>query len=150
MRKANCGFIGAAPAKVLLSYHGPAIRVDIGFDPDYVLNQTARPKTQKTGIDALIDTGARECCIDSELARELSLPIIDRRFVSGVSGQIEVDFHLAQIYVPALKFTLGGRFAGLPLIASGISHSVVAGRSFLEYFKFNYDGAVGDAELIDP
>jgi hypothetical protein len=150
MRKANCGFLGAAPAQVLLSYHGPAIRVDIGFDSEYVPNQTRPPRAQKTGIEALVDTGARECCIDSELARELDLPVIDRRFVSGVSGQIEVDFHLAQIYVPALKFTLRGRFAGLPLLASGISHPVVAGRSFLAYFKLNYDGPLGDAELIDP
>jgi hypothetical protein len=65
-----------------------------------------------------------------------------------VSGRIEVDYHLAQIHVPALKFVLKGRFAGVPMLSSGLTHPIVVGRSFLSYVRMIYDGPTGDVELI--
>ena len=151
MPKASCGFLGAAPAQILLAYHGPVLKVDVGFDPSYKPAGGMPPKKQRTGLEALVDTGARESCIDSDLARELQLPVFDRRNVSGVSGSIEVDYHLAQIHVPSLKFVLRGRFAGVPLLSSGFAQRVVVGRSFLSYVRMAYDGPTGDVELIrDP
>lgn len=35
---------------------------------------------------ALIDTGARDCYVDVDLARELQLRKVDRHAVTGVSG----------------------------------------------------------------
>lgn len=115
MRSANCGFDDAPQGPKLLVHYGPEILVDIGFDQDYRRDTNRPPKRQLDSVQALIDTGARESCIDSALAAELQLPIFDRRPISGVLGSHEVGFHLAQIHVPALKFTLYGRFAGVPL-----------------------------------
>ena len=52
-----------------------------------------------------VDTGAGESCIDSTLADELRLPVLDRVSISGVHGKQELNLRLAQIYVPSLQFT---------------------------------------------
>jgi len=151
MPKVSCGFLGASPAPILLAYHGPVIKVDVGFDQKYRPSEGKPPRHQRKGLEALIDTGAGESCIDSDLARELALPTFDRQSVSGVSGRIEVDYHLAQVHIPSLRFVLRGRFAGVPLLSSGLTHPIVLGRSFLKYVRMIYDGPTGDVELIrDP
>ena len=43
---------------------------------------------------ALVDTGATESCIDSELAFMLNLPVVDRQKVAGSHGADTVDVHL--------------------------------------------------------
>ncbi len=58
-----------------------------------------------------------------------------------------MDFYLAQIYIPSLKFTQRGIFAGVPLIASGFRHEALVGRSFLSYVKMQYDGGSGLVEI---
>ena len=68
-----------------------------------------------SNADALVDTGASESCIDSLLATELGLPVVDRRSVSGTHGAHPVNVHLAQVYVPTLDFTIFGTFAGVHL-----------------------------------
>jgi predicted aspartyl protease len=130
-----------------LEYHGPEIWVDIGFDPDYKPDKNAPPVPTISRVKALVDTGARQSCIDSSLASELGLPVFDRRRVSGVNGVIEVDFHLAQVHVPSLRFTLQGAFAGVPLIASGFRQRALVGRSFLSYVKMAYDGQTGEVVI---
>jgi predicted aspartyl protease len=132
----------------LLVTHGPTLFVDIGFDPSY--NPTApmgRPLLSETKLWALVDTGATESCIDSDLATKLQLPIVDRRHVGGVSGLREVNMHLAHIHIPALSFTLYGAFAGVDLIAGGQLHYALIGRTFLRHFKMTYDGLTGDVTI---
>lgn len=148
MLSVNCGYQDAPQGQALLSYHGPVIWVDIGFDPNYKKNKNAPPVPTVSRVHALIDTGARESCIDCELARELKLPVHNRRPVAGVIGALEVDFHLAQIHVSSLRFTLSGSFAGVPLVANGFKQPVVVGRSFLSYVKMRYDGPTGEVTLL--
>ena len=147
MPSANCGHEGAPQAQKLLIHHGPEIWVDIGFDPNYRRDRNAPPVPKISKVIALIDTGARESCIDSALAAELKLPTFDRRIVSGVNGAIEVDFHLAQVHVPSLRFTLEGAFAGLPLVASGFKQRALVGRSFLSYVRMDYSGPDGSVVI---
>ena len=148
MPSVECGFAdipGGAQGAQLLTDHGPTLLVDIGFDPAW--NAAAIPPRSPTpgiqGIQALVDTGATECCIDSLLAASLNLPIIDRRVVSGVHGPAEVSIHLAQVHVPSLGFTMHGVFAGVHLVAGGQVHQALIGRTFLRYFNMAYDGRVG-------
>src|SRR5690554_6543088 len=96
---------GTDAARVLV-FAGPTLSVDIGFDLDFKPNSGATPVPGIRGVQALVDTGASECCIDGELASRLNLPIIDRRPVAGAHGAKEVNFHLAQIYFPSLKFIM--------------------------------------------
>src|SRR5260221_9113831 len=101
MPRAKCGFDDTPTAKgeAMLVQHGPTLLVDIGFDPTYIVTVAAGvvPAPAVKGIWALVDTGATESCIDSRLAAQLALPIIDRRPISGVGGLKEVNMHLAQI-----------------------------------------------------
>jgi predicted aspartyl protease len=127
---------------------GPTLLVDIGFDPNYDWKiATAPPMPGLKGINALVDTGADECCIDSQLAAQLNLPIVDRRHISGAHGKKEVNVHLAQVYVPSLNITMNGAFAGVDLVAGGQIHSALIGRTFLMHFRLIYNGMTGDVEI---
>jgi predicted aspartyl protease len=126
------------------------LTVDIGFDPSYGTGTPTAPDLALKGQQALVDTGATECCIDSGIAMSLQLPIIDQRVVSGVSGHHTVNMHLAQIYVPSLSFTMYGAFAGVDLAAGGQPHAALIGRTFLQRFKMIYDGTTGMVTIEGP
>jgi hypothetical protein len=81
------------------------------------------------------------------LAASLHLPIVDRRRVSGVNGAMEVNMHLAQVHVPALRFTIYGLFSGVHLTAGGQQHAVLIGRTFLRSFVMTYEGNTGTVTL---
>lgn len=149
MPSTRCGFDDqpSAPGSVLLTTWGPTLLVDIGFDPMYNPKSSKAPPPGMTGINALVDTGAMESCIDSLLAAQLGLPIVDRRKVSGVHGSQEVNVHLAQVHVPSLKVTIYGAFAGVHLAAGGQAHNALIGRTFLRNFTMVYEGRTGTVTL---
>ena len=126
---------------------GPTLYVSIGFDPTYSPDGPELPNLPDRQYPALVDTGALESCIDSTLAIDLDLPIADRQVVSGVHGASEVNFHLAQIYVPEFGAAVYGRFAGVHLISGGQRHLALIGRSFLQNFMMTYDGRTGAVTL---
>lgn len=143
MLSVSCGFEGAPDAKDLLVSRGPTLSVNVGFDPNYRPDINAPPAPGISRIEALVDTGADQSCIDSLLAVQLKLPIVDRRKVVGVDGSFEVNMHIAQVHVPSLKFTVHGYFAGVNLVAGGMSYQVLIGRTFLQHVRMNYDGTTG-------
>ena len=153
MPSVKCGFIdipGGVPANDLLSLWGASLHVDIGFDPNYSPGGKASPVPGRTGLPAQIDTGAGESCIDSLLAAQLNLPIVDRRMIAGAHGAKELNMHLAQIHIPALNFTIYGAFAGVDLRAGGQPLDALLGRTFLKHFKMIYEGTTGSVEIIGP
>jgi hypothetical protein len=122
--------------------------VDIGFDPAYTSAVPWRiPAGGISGIGALIDTGAAESCIDSLLAAQLNLPIVDRRPVSGCHGTQDVNMHLALVHVRSLNRTIIGIFAGFHLQAGGQPHRALIGRTFLKHYKMIYNGLTGEVVL---
>ena len=153
MPQTRCGFDdvpGGATGAVLLMYYGPTMLVDIGFDPNFQAPMaTATPIAVSIpvpgikGIGALVDTGAGQSCIDSMLAAQLNLPIVDRQPISGIHGREEVNIHLAQIYVPSLNFVIYGAFAGVHLVAGGQTHRALIGRAFLTNYTMTYEGRTG-------
>ena len=153
MPSADCGFInvpGGAPGSVLLCAYGPTMLVNIGFDPSFRAGQTALPVAGIIGIRALVDTGAGESCIDSLLASQLNLPIIDRRTIAGVGGAQQVNIHLAQLHIPSLSWTIYGSFAGVHLSAGGQPHQALLGRTFLQHHTLIYTGTSGTVTISRP
>jgi predicted aspartyl protease len=144
-----CGFDSgpAGNGADLLELYGPTLVVDIGFDQAWRPDVTTNPNLTGTGLQALVDTGATESCIDQMLAAALGLPVVDRRQVAGSSGQHEVNMYLAQIHVPALHFTVHGMFAGVALQAGGQAHVALMGRTFLRRFELHYEGHTGTVRL---
>jgi Aspartyl protease len=146
----KCGFNDQPGAKGCdtLVAHGPTLFVDIGFDPTFVAGKSStRPALAATQLWALVDTGATECCIDTDLAKKLALPIVDRRKIGGISGLKEVDVYLAHLHVPTLNFTIYGSFAGVDLIAGGQKHYALIGRTFLQHCTMVYEGLTGTVTI---
>jgi predicted aspartyl protease len=139
----SCGH----PNQGLLTFTGPTILVDIGFDPNYKVGSPGAPIAGRTGLQALIDTGAQECCIDSGLAMQMNLPIVDRRPISGAHGSHEVNIHMAQLHFPSFGITMLGNFAAVDLIAGGQAHFALIGRTFLQHVSMTYDGKSGKVEI---
>lgn len=134
---------GLLSGRDMLIQYGPTLPVRIGLDLKYQPSRAASPKLPMKQLAALVDTGATESCIDSTLARDLSLPVVDRQTVAGVHGASAVNVHIAQIYVPGLDITVYGRFAGVHLIAGGQPHSALLGRTFLRNVTMMYEGRTG-------
>jgi predicted aspartyl protease len=154
MPETRCGFNdipGGASGCDLLVSMGPTLFVDIGFDANYryVIGGPA-PIPGMKRLEALVDTGATECCIDSLTAAQLNLPIVDRRRIGGVGGAQEVNIHLAQVHVPLLAFTIFGQFAGVHLQAGGQVHKALLGRTFLKACSMSYDGRTGNVVISKP
>ncbi|HTH97025.1 MAG TPA: aspartyl protease family protein [Stellaceae bacterium] len=129
---------------------GPKVLVDIGLDPQYRRGQNRPPNLVRRNLTALIDTGAMESCIDSQLAAELGLPIIDKTTVVGVHGPKSVNLHLGHIYIPQLSFPIAGELAGVDLRSMGYGFDALIGRESLSALKMTYDGPSGTVTLGLP
>jgi hypothetical protein len=146
MPKFECGFTdipGGATASALLTTWGPTFPVDVGFDPNYVSGPGKIPIPGLKNLPALLDTGATECCIDSVLAAQLNLPVVDTRTLAGVGGAILVNVYLAQVHIPPLSLTIYGMFSGVHLAVGGQVHRVLMGRTFLRHCRLDYEGRIG-------
>jgi predicted aspartyl protease len=149
MRSVECGLpVGGPDERVAwLVRNGPTLATRIGFDQGYRIADRVPPNLPEGEHAALVDTGAQLSCIDSALAADLNLPIVDREPVSGAHGSHEVNVHLAQIYVPALEMTIVGRFHGVHLTAGNQKHLALLGRTFLQRCTMSYDGPAGTVTI---
>ena len=150
MPQVECGFLNqpGVSGSNLLSLLGPTLLVDIGFDPNFKIGVPIMiPVPAIRGVEALVDTGAGESCIDSLLASQLNLPVIDKKPISGIAGQQQADICMAQIHVPSLGFTIYGAFAAVHLAAGGQRHKALIGRTFLKSCTMHYDGTTGSVVI---
>ena len=151
MVRTKCGFDdvpGGASGRVQLACHGPTLLVTILFNPNYNLAvRNPPPVAGLGGLQALVDSGASESCIDNLIAAQLNLPIVDRREISGVHGRHTVNMHLAQVHVTSLDSWIYGAFAGVDLAAGGQIHRALIGRTFLQNFTMIYEGRTGTVTI---
>lgn len=126
---------GRADLNLLLGY-GPTVEVVVGH-----VSGDGKPSDgpSETAF-ALIDTGAAESCIDSDLAAQLGLPVIDRQLIAGAGGASTHDVFLGHVAIPQLEIRQFGRFTGVNLAAGGQEHRVLLGRTFLQNVVMIYDG----------
>ena len=126
MPEVQCGILNdqghAHPVQL-----GPTIPVCIGFDVNFRANSKNAPCLPEQIYPALIDTGATESCIDSDLAALLGLLIVDIVRMGGIDGSAEFNLHAAQVMIPSLKSFIYGRFAGVHLRAGGQPHQALPG-----------------------
>lgn len=137
MRKVDVGFQGEDSRVALLKF-GPSIKVHVSS----YTNPQGEPAAGAASriVAALIDTGAEESCIDTQLATQLNLPIIDEMYISGAGGQQVHPVYLARVTIPDLGMTQHGRFAGVELAAGQQPHGVLLGRTFLAVVHLSYHG----------
>ncbi|PYR22297.1 MAG: hypothetical protein DMF95_30965 [Acidobacteria bacterium] len=164
---ANCGFPpvsiirGSNPPKVLsgrdaLVMKGPTTAVEIGFNPDLfhsdpavvqqaIASAHAQPPSQL--VEALIDTGAGDSCIDEDLAQQLQLPLIDHQDGSGIGGKEKFNVYLGHVRIAALGIIQYGRFMGVKLKAGNQPHQALLGRTLFQGMLLVYDGRDGSVRL---
>ena len=149
MSQLECGF-DSSPGNQgvqILMQTGPTILVDIGLDISWAATSGVAPVPGITGVKALVDTGASECCIDQILAANLKLPIVDQRTISGSKGAHMTNMYMAQLVIPGLQVWHYGVFAGVDLKAGGQIHEALIGRSLLQHFHMSYTGNTGAVTL---
>ena len=134
---AEAGFVtqDGKPDWASLEQYGPTLKVIV----EYRESETASASKAET-VYALIDTGACESCIDSQLVQRLGLPVVDVRQIAGVSGAKSHFVHMAHIIAPNLDITQYGAFTAVELAAGGQPHAVLLGRDFLRNTIMIYDG----------
>lgn len=166
----NCGFapvglvrfpdgnLYPVPGPQALVMKGPTLNVEVGFNADLFDSDPAKVSAavQATHaaapgprlVEALIDTGAGESCIDEELAKELQLPLIDQQAsASGVGGKDKFNLYLGHIRIPALNQLQYGRFLGARMRAGGQPHEVLIGRTLFQSMVIVYDGRDGSVRI---
>ena len=119
---------------------GPMVVVWIGYDHEFHPGDRHGPNLSNTPYNAIVDTGTRDSCIDSDLATELNLPILGQRRLTGVNGSRTVNVYCAQVYFPDLGFLSSHQFPGANL---GKPHHVLIGRDILQNFTMTYQGQTG-------
>lgn len=159
---ANCGFAPTVDSNIVpprlvagtqaLTFLGPTLQVEVGFDPDlYGLQQTQQsqgaPKADPLVVPALIDTGARESAVDEDIAKQLGLPLVDVVDGSGIGGTEKFNIYLGHIRIAALGYLQYGRFMGVKLRSGGQPHLALLGRTVLESMVLVYDGRDGSVRL---
>jgi hypothetical protein len=127
-----------------LVFRAPMLSVRIGFDSSYNSSKpVGYPSLPRDNLLALVDTGSRESCIDSELARRLGLPFIRHRQMVGAHGPKDVNVYRAHMFVPDLNQVVDGEFCAVDLAAGGVPHRALIGRTFLQFYAMTYDGRTG-------
>jgi predicted aspartyl protease len=165
--------IKVVTAQQLLHSKGPTTSVEIGFDARMFGAQgvpqsgsvlvpvqassidttqaagsvTSIPQPSLKIVEALIDTGAFDSCIDEALAQELNLPLIDQADCSGVGGAHKLNVYLGHIRIIGLNCVQFGRFIGAKLTDGGQPHHALLGRSVLQSMILVYDGRTGNVSL---
>lgn len=128
------------------------VQVDVGFDP--VRFGTSLPlagaaplvAVPAIKVQALIDTGAQQSCIDELLAQQLHLPLIDQAPLSGVSGSTVFNVYLAHIIIPGVALQYG-QFTAVHLQSGGKHHRVLIGSTLLRDVLLVYDGRSGSVKV---
>jgi predicted aspartyl protease len=140
----------------MLIMKGPTTMVEVDFDANLFHNDpvqvqaavAARPQPAAPQlVEALIDTGAGESCIDEDLAQALQLPLIDEGEASGVGGKEKFNIYLGHIRIVALNHFQYGRFMGVRLQQGGQPHKAILGRSLMQNMLLFYDGKTGTCKL---
>lgn len=126
---------------------GPTLFVRMGFDDQFRHASGSVPALPLTLHRALVDTGATNSCIDASLAASLGLPVVDRGAVAGIGGPMQVNVHLAQIYLPDFEMTFYGMLDGVHLKAGGQNVDALLGQDLLRHFVMVYDGRTGSVTI---
>jgi len=119
------------------SYDPPAPVMEFGLG----LPREATPRRYMQG---LVDSGADVTVIPIRVLTEISAKIVDRRFLSGVTGNRErVSLYQVVIHMPT------GVAYGIRAVATKRSEEAILGRDVLNQWRITLDGP-GETVEITP
>lgn len=118
-----------------LQDRGPVVQVDL-------VNRVTHEKRE--GL-ALIDTGAKFSCFDQDVATELSMPIVDRGWMSSATGRELRPVFSGRIAVHNLGNFDADRAFGASLQDDGLV--ALLGRDALQQAVLVYNGAEASVSI---
>ncbi|MBU1236014.1 MAG: retropepsin-like domain-containing protein [Gammaproteobacteria bacterium] len=118
----------------------PVIDVHLSSEKDWSDDSGAIPKHDGRTHAALIDTGAENVFISSELALELSFVGTSKATVHGFGDTQKVGATDIHIIIPSQNIVFTSRAAITDLGLAGHTFSLVLGRSFLRHCRLEVDG----------
>lgn len=139
---------GGAPNSEALYLFGPVLPVLIGSNQDPRMQDAS--SIVAVHRYALVDTGATDSCIDSNLAHALGLRVVDERNVATPGGIETFNVYSGWIEVPELNFAKRGPLMGANLSAGGQPYGALLGRDFLRHCSMHYDGETGSVTISNP
>ena len=119
---------------------GPSLEVVVSPLVDLAQPPTEGHITEGHVTHALVDTGATQSCIDTQVAESLELSVVDYVTLSGAAGPSPHPLFMAKVAIPLLDILEFGAFIGVDLAAGGQPHRVLLGRTFLRSTVMIYDG----------
>lgn len=140
--------VPVAPSTVL-QRQGPCVQVSIGLAQSVASQLLQQGKTlpkPAAGI-ALIDTGAASTCIDSNIAQQLKLPVVNVVNIASAShASTQLNVYPIQIEVVGLPISIEVLNAiGAALNAQGLI--ALIGRDVLQHCTLFYNGISGSTTL---
>jgi len=99
-------------------------------------------------MDALIDTGATDICIDMQTAEKLQLLPVDTASLGGIGGRVEAKIFAGMLEVPNLQFKQIVRM--FSPVGAVLPSKVILGRSFLRNYIMTYHGPDGTFVFYGP
>lgn len=94
---------------------------------------------------ALIDTGAKFTCFDLDVATELSMPIVDRGWMSSATGRDLRPVFSGRLVIPSLGNLDAERAFGASLQDDGLI--ALLGRDALQHAVLVYNGQEATVSL---
>lgn len=145
----NQGQIIQIPPSIGLQRQGPCVQVSIGLAQSIASQLLQQGQTLPKPISgiALIDTGASSTCIDSNVAQQLQLPVVNVVNVASASHtSTKQNVYPIQIEVVGLPISIEAPNAiGAALNSQGLI--ALIGRDVLQHCTLFYNGITGSFTL---
>ncbi len=137
------------PPSIVLQRQGPYVQVTISIAQsiaEQLLQQGLSLPSPMSGV-ALIDTGASSTCIDSDIAQQMQLPVVNVVNVASAShASSQQNVYPIQIEVVGLPISIETPNAiGAALKAQGLI--ALIGRDVLQHCILFYNGITGSFTL---
>ena len=137
------------PPGIVLQKQGPCIQVTIGIAQSIAEQLLLQGQTLPSPISgvALIDTGASSTCIDSDIAQQMQLPVVNVVNVASAShASTQQNVYPVQIEVVGFPISIETPNAiGASLRAQGLI--ALIGRDVLQHCTLFYNGITGSFTL---
>lgn len=118
----------------------PIVNVYIGCDDTWSPDSEELPQHNGVTYLAMIDTGAEDTVIDSEVAQEIGAKNIHTGVIHGFEGTKQVGGVDVQIIFPIANIAFAGRAGITSFRSAGQTFDLILGRSFLSHCEFFVDG----------
>jgi|ERR1043165_7102366 predicted aspartyl protease len=127
-------FVAASTDNPKPEFHLPVVRIALADDPKYKPGGPLDPRSIKTDLTALVDTGADGCVIDKAIAESLGLKRLPSREISRTGIKAETTIYDGLLVLMDINYVLAGELPAVPLRDNGLAFDAILGMDLLRRF----------------